>query len=826
MSGKSTSKYKSSKRRIEPSSNTSLLIILGAIIALFASIFLIIQNLLIEDDYELARKIKEDMNPLFTDLETAVKPVDGDQFSIDNIFDEPFWGTLNSGQYFGLKMSKPASLETSLMWFENRINPEGRLNIRHLCNQDDRLGSYGWLKHDFYSFGEQAIEDNGYKIMTSFAKNPSNPLEWQALINVTSNDRKLVPLSTIIYLTIDDATDSIELEKQVQRLDSEDDKEILVIKGWTNELGAYRMRISLDSSHNGFKFASFLRGIIDKNRIPVSSYMHSRMVTSYEDSSRVFYFLGSKANRYFDEAKDKKPNIIACLMNIQPPFSYTVDFSVDHSNTSHPNMKDLLSIKSNEFDREFAVKFPLNKDHSEDLSIKALDRMGKFALSNMIGSIGYFYGKSYVATEPQSHKIVPYGPIQLLTGVPSRSFFPRGFLWDEAFHNLLISRWKPDLSNSIIKSWFEIMNQNGWIPREVILGIESMRRVPQEFLIQYISNANPPAMFLAIEQMLDKNLFENSVLEHIYPRLKLWYMWFNQTQVGVKASTFRWRGRDELTVTMLNPKTLTSGLDDYPRASHPSPLEYHVDLRCWMAMVCRSLMRLAARFEDKSFLEKMTQQVNELTDQELLDSLHWSDEHRMYCDFGHNTPNVELVKVTKTRTVQPGNRLETYVAFERRSSGPHNFGCVHEFGYVSLFPMLFNLIDPYSEKLGIILNRLGDENELWSPYGIRSLSKSSRYYNAYNTEHDKPYWRGPIWINLNYLILDSLKSYSNREGPYKDLCLDLYSKLRKNVLKNVLNEFIRTNYIWEQYDDQTGKGKGSHPFTGWSSLILLIASDD
>jgi mannosyl-oligosaccharide glucosidase len=55
----------------------------------------------------------------------------------------------------------------------------------------------------------------------------------------------------------------------------------------------------------------------------------------------------------------------------------------------------------------------------------------------------------------------------------------------------------------IVSSWLDTMNEDGWIPREMILGVEAQRRVPEEFLVQRDSVANPPVFFFLISQFLD-----------------------------------------------------------------------------------------------------------------------------------------------------------------------------------------------------------------------------------------------------------------------------------------------------------------------------------
>jgi len=95
-----------------------------------------------------------------------------------------------------------------------------------------------------------------------------------------------------------------------------------------------------------------------------------------------------------------------------------------------------------------------------------------------------------------------------------------------------------------------------------------------------------------------------------------------------------------------------------------------------------------------------------------------------------------------------------------------------------------------------------------------------------NTEHDAPYWRGPVWINMNYLILSALHHYAQEDGPYKTRAAEVYKELRQNLIGNIVHNYFKSGYFWEQYDNAaSGKGKGAHPFTGWTSLVVLMMAE-
>ena len=113
---------------------------------------------------------------------------------------------------------------------------------------------------------------------------------------------------------------------------------------------------------------------------------------------------------------------------------------------------------SDRFENNLAPQAPFNIDKYQTFA--------KSMFANLIGGIGYFHGDSIVdrqyapeyeeenegfwqeTAEARARQgaVKLEGPSELFTSIPSRPFFPRGFLWDEGFHLIPIADWDMDLT--------------------------------------------------------------------------------------------------------------------------------------------------------------------------------------------------------------------------------------------------------------------------------------------------------------------------------------------------------------------------------------------
>uniref|UniRef100_A0A131Y4M3 Mannosyl-oligosaccharide glucosidase n=1 Tax=Ixodes ricinus TaxID=34613 RepID=A0A131Y4M3_IXORI len=731
---------------------------------------------------------------------------------------ERFWGSYRSALYFGMKTRSAQPLVAGLMWFSQKLKNQN-LGIRHWCSQWDGLEQYGWVRHDGVNFGVQRIVDEEYLIETSFVKRAGgrNGGDWTARIAVKPkevNTTTTVPISLLFYVATDGQGQLLPSVATKSRLE--------YVSGQTDDLGKFTVHF-LDRDTSNVVQHTYLSTVASGLETLHETVLRNLVVSQPKKGGRRLYVTRGSSFSLEDKERKRTPNFVLTQVTVMPPYEMEVVFE-SASFLERPSTlsgeefdKELLGYTT-QFDERFNKVFKLPTKGFSD----ADNEIAKEILSNMVGGIGYFHGSSLVQSS-YNKEPVEYWKAGLYTAVPSRSFFPRGFLWDEGFHNLLLSRWDPDISKDIISHWLDLMNVDGWIPREQILGTEARSQVPAQYVVQRDTNANPPAMFFALEALLnhpDSGTTHVDFLRAAFPRFLKLFDWLNTTQAGKVPGTYRWRGRDATSRNELNPKTLTSGLDDYPRASHPTEDERHVDLRCWLAFSSGVLSRVADLLKDRRS-EHLAATHRWLSDAAALDRLHLSPESGHYCDYGLHTDRVRLVE----QKVPPGQHHAAPLPKVRLALDTPRLQFVQHFGYVSLFPLLLRLLAPENPALGKLMTDLRDPSLLWTDFGLRSLSKNSPMYMKYNTDTDPPYWRGPVWININYLAVRALYHYSELPGPFQEKAFELYKELRGNIIRNMLKEYRRSKYIWENYKDSTGQGQGSHPFTGWSALLVLIMGE-
>jgi len=75
----------------------------------------------------------------------------------------------------------------------------------------------------------------------------------------------------------------------------------------------------------------------------------------------------------------------------------------------------------------------------------------------------------------------------------------------------------------------------------------------------------------------------------------------------------------------------------------------------------------------------------------------------------------------------------------------------------------------------------------------------------------KNYWRGPVWININWMLSQGLKSYG-------------YQRKSDSMRKDIIQLPIRFGFH-EYFDSTTGKGYGSASFSWTSALFIDLVHD-
>ncbi|RQM28853.1 hypothetical protein B5M09_003411, partial [Aphanomyces astaci] len=150
---------------------------------------------------------------------------------------------------------------------------------------------------------------------------------------------------------------------------------------------------------------------------------------------------------------------------------------------------------------------------------------------------------------------------------------------------------------------------------------------------------------------------------------------------------------------------------------------------------------------------------------------------------------------------------------------------VRRVGYVSFFPLFLQILPLNSPKLAPLGTLVA--NELLSLHGLMSLSPQDLYFERPNAPGDAPYWRGPIWMNINYLALGSFQHYATHasDKSVREQYQSLYDTLRDRVVAAISHEYKATGYLYEQYNPHTGRGQRCHPFSGWTALVVNILAE-
>lgn len=459
--------------------------------------------------------------------------------------------------------------------------------------------------------------------------------------------------------------------------------------------------------------------------------------------------------------------------------------------------------------------------------------------------------------------------------MPDTWEFPWYASWDLAFHTVALAEIDPEFAKDqlilLLREWY--MHPSGQIPA-------------YEFAF---GDVNPPvhawAAWRVYKISAPHGQRDRAFLERVFQKLLLNFTWWvNRKDVeGKQLFSGGFLGLDNIGV-----------FDRSSRLPGGAILE-QADGSAWMAFYCATMLSMAIElaselpvYEDiaSKFFEHFVAIADAMNT--LGGSGLWDEQDGFYYDqvrMGRvNTPlklrtmvgliPLFAVEILEQESISklPGFRKRLNWFLENRKDLYSHISMMETTSDGNHTHQLLAI--PSRDRLMRVLSRMLDENEFLSQHGIRSLSAHYREQpyilkvdgETRRVDYDpgesttglfggNSNWRGPIWLPMNYLLVESLERYCHfygddlqleyptGSGNYKNLrqiARELNARLCRIFLPDsnghapwqgdakifAEDPHWRGLYWFNEYfHGDSGRGCGANHQTGWTALIARCMRD-
>ena len=462
-----------------------------------------------------------------------------------------------------------------------------------------------------------------------------------------------------------------------------------------------------------------------------------------------------------------------------------------------------------------------------------------------------------------------------IISMPDKWEYPWFAAWDLAFHCIVFAEIDP-----------------GFAKKQLLLLMQDRYMHPDGHIPAYewnFSDVNPPVQALAAWKVYKKDEAINGTadrefLEKIFHRLMINFTWWVNRKDSEGNNIFEggFLGLDNI------------GVFDRSRPLPDGTKLEQADGTSWMAMYALNMLRIAMELAlkdivyidmAKKFAEHFFYIAGAMTNiGNKAGRGLWDDEDSFFYDV-LKLPGNNIVRL-RLRTI--AGLIPLFAVEVIDDAKWHELPELeaHVRWFLSQRPDLAALVSNWEDKSGddkhlfsllrghrmkCLLHRMLDENEFLSPYGIRSVSKiySDHPYDYVlnGSDHSVHYtpgesdsgmfggnsnWRGPVWLPLNYLLIESLYrfhdyysddfkvEYPTGAGNYfslKAIADSLSGRLcnlfipdpggqRPSAGENEIvqrDEYFKDHILfYEYFHGDTGKGLGASHQTGWTGLVALL----